>query len=94
MSYFLELIRWFFQGDEEQAEVSAYNPADAARPEPAEKRKPFEFNVINEARPKSILDDLNSIEPLHKQFEGARQEILDELRRLDPRRRHNEQTRR
>ncbi len=85
----MDLIRWFFKGSEPIIEPSL-QPVSVIEPEPVEapistvKPEVSTFDYLVENSPKSFLEDLQSLRPVTRQFDLAREELVKELRRLAP----------
>ncbi len=90
MKFVLDLFRWFVSGssDVEESVTPDHAPAQPATPQKT-KSHPFntiDFDLKKGANIAQFLSDIRSIEPISKQFSKAREELLDELKKLNPRR--------
>jgi hypothetical protein len=83
MEFLKSLFIWFINGstlpNESPNAESPATPKKTARNSP---RISFEFNRIDDINPTILMEELNSIEPMTKQFEKARADMLQELRKL------------
>src|SRR5688572_26628049 len=96
MSFLKDLVLWFIRGqinsDSDPSAAALIPRTISIRPEPVaaatkKERKPKELERNGHERAYDILQELKSIEPVSKGFEKAREEMLQELKRLAPRRR-------
>ncbi len=90
MKFLLALFRWFVSGSVDVAAATS-GEGGISQPNLVQKPKSHPFNAIDfdlnkGANISQFLNDIRSIEPISKQFSKAREELLDELKRLSPRR--------
>jgi hypothetical protein len=92
MRFLIDLFKWFVTGSSDEADVASSTVSEngSSIPEPAQvtKRNPFDvidFDLNKGANISQFLNDIRSIEPISKEFSKARQEILEELKKLTPR---------
>jgi hypothetical protein len=86
----MDLIRWFFKGNPKiepssqsvsiVEEVREVEPVTA----PVKKSESPTFDFLKENSAQRLLEDLQSIRPVTRQFDLAREELLKELKRLAP----------
>jgi len=88
MNFIKRIIAYF-----KPAPMIAQPSADASNPglNKLDKRpkpsiaKEVQDDIYKAAGAKPILDDLNTIEPVSKQFEKDQADLINELKKLDPR---------
>jgi hypothetical protein len=89
MSFVKDLINRLFKSpaaplpSQEMVVVEEIRTVEVAPP-PIKKIKAPEFDLKKEADPQAFLHDLQSIKPAWEEFDRARADLLQELRRLAP----------
>jgi hypothetical protein len=87
MSFLRDLFFWFLHGTwPKRAPSGADEPAEAVSREIAPEMK--EEEDIFSIRPMGFLEELRSIRPMSKAFDQDRSDLINELRKLAPKKRN------
>jgi hypothetical protein len=93
MRFLKELFQWFVYGRVDSAASIQNEPVVISQPAQVQEREPVQFDIVRDVRPMGFLQELRTIQPISKEFDRAREELIEELRKLSPRKRTKDRNR-
>lgn len=86
MNFFKQLLVWFWTGKiEAPQKTPPTEPPPAKEVKKKEKEEDMLEAIASGLVSREFINELRSIEPLSKQFVKARQDLVNELKKLAPR---------